>query len=195
MAKLFSHEGRHRLDRPERAQWQKPDEVVSLLDLKPGMAVADIGAGTGYFAFRIAEGVGPTGKVYGVDLQPEMLEALRGRIAEQGVANIVPVQSGPVDTTLPDAEVDRVFINNVTHEFDDLDASLREHARILKPGGRLVVVDWKPGKTDVGPPPDHRLPPEKMTRAARAAGFSEAGSSDLLPNQYILFFLKPFDIR
>ena len=191
MAKLFSHEGRHRLDRPERAEWQKPDEVVSLLELRPGTVVADIGAGTGYFAFRIADEVGPAGKVYGVDLQPEMIDTLRGRVAEGGATNVVPVQSGPVDTTLPDAGVDLVFINNVTHEFDDLDAGLREHARILKPGGRLIVVDWKPDRTDVGPPPDHRLPPEKLIRAARAAGFSEAGSSDLLPNQYILFFSKP----
>lgn len=190
MANLFNPERKSRLDAPERAEWQRPDVVVAALHLKPGAAVADVGAGTGYFTFRIAEQVGPSGRLYAVDLQQDMLDTLTSRAAEARVMNVIPVLSGPVDTGLPDAAVDLVFIANVAHEYDDLDAGLRECARILRPGGRLAVVDWKPEETPVGPPLDHRLPPERVAAAARAAGFSDADSLDLLPYHYVLFFTR-----
>jgi ubiquinone/menaquinone biosynthesis C-methylase UbiE len=190
MTNLFNPERKSRLDAPERAEWQKPDEVVAALDLQPGDVVADIGAGTGYFTFRIANKVGPSGKVYAVDLQQEMLDTINERVVETGTNHVTPVLSGQIDTTLADATVHLVFIANVTHEYSDLAAGLRECARILKPGGSLVIVDWKDEKTLKGPPLDHRISSAQVVTAALAAEFAEAGSPDFLPNQYILFFTK-----
>ncbi len=190
MTNVFNPERKSRLDAPERAEWQKPDEIVAALNVKNGDVVADIGAGTGYFAFRIAEKIGPSGKVYAVDLQQEMLNALNERATEIGASNVTPVLSGPIDTTLADAAVHLVFIANVTHEYGDLDAGLCECARILKPGGSLVVVDWKQEETVKGPPLGHRISSTKVVNAAQSAGFSATASPDMLPYHYVLFFTK-----
>ena len=190
MSRVFDPGRRARLDAPERAEWQKPDEVVAALGLEPGATVADVGAGTGYFTFRIAEQVGPAGRVFAVDLQQEMLDALKERAAQTGAANVIPVLSGPVETGLDAASVDLVFAANVVHEYRDLGEALSEFSRVLKPGGRLAVVDWKPEQTPAGPPLDHRLSPERILAAARAAGFSTADRLDLLPYHYFLFLNK-----
>ena len=191
LANLFNPERRNRLESPERAQWQQPDKVVETLNLAPGQTVADIGAGTGYFAFRLAKAVGPSGKVYAVDLQQEMLDTLQERIQEKGISNVVPTRSEPLETPLPDAEMDLVFIANVTHEYDEIDAGIQSCVRILKPKGRLAVVDWKYAETNSGPPLDHRLPPERLEEAARKAGLSAIEKHGFLPYHYFIVFGKP----
>jgi len=190
LANLFNPERRNRLESPERAKWQKPDQVVETLNLTPGQTVADIGVGTGYFAFRLAEAVGPSGKVYAVDLQQEMLDTVQERIQEKGTSNVVPTHSEPLETPLPDAEMDLVFIANVTHEYDEIDAGIQSCARILKPKGRLAVVDWKYTETSSGPPLNHRLPPERLEEAAGKAGLSAIEKHDFLPNHYFIVFEK-----
>ena len=190
MSRLFDPERKSRLDDPERAQWQKPDDVVAALGLETGSIVCDIGAGTGYFAFRIAKKVGPSGKVYALDLQEKMLSSLKERIATDGVTNVIPVLTGLVDSGLPDGSVDLVFVANVAHEFEDLEAGMREWSRILRPEGKLVIVDWKPEETPKGPPLDHRLSPERIERTSASAGFSHGGSLDALPYHYFLTFNK-----
>ena len=186
MPHVFNPEGRKRLDAKERDEWQKPEEVVSSLEIAPGMAVADIGAGTGYFTTRIADRLGPQGRVYAVDTQHEMLEALLEKIAAGNRRNVLPIYSDGVRIPLPDAEVDLVFAANVAHEFGDLGATLAECRRILKPEGRLAVVDWRAEPTPVGPPEDHRLPEDRLIATLRTAGFSRPEILDLLPYHYFV---------
>ena len=184
MSKLFNPERKGRLDAPERAEWQKPDDVVAALGLEHGMAVADIGAGTGYFTFRMAPLVGADGIVYAVDLQEEMLNTIRDRAQESEVENINFVKSGQVDTTLPDDSVDLVFLSSMTHEYDDINQGIAECARIARPDGRIAVVDWAYRETPVGPPLDHRLDPDKLLAAVGKAGFQPSDPITLLEHHY-----------
>ena len=190
MAHVFNPGGRSRLDAPERDEWQQPDRLLDALGIGTGMSIADIGTGTGYFAIRLAALVGEAGRIYAVDVQHKMLDTLLERAAAGPGHNIIPVYSNGVQIPLPGAEVDLVFSANVAHEFDRLSDVMSECARILRPQGRGVIVDWKPEATPVGPPEDHRLPPEKVLEAARQAGLKPGPAPgiahDLLPYQYIL---------
>jgi ubiquinone/menaquinone biosynthesis C-methylase UbiE len=150
----------HKLENPDRVQWLPPDEILGHLPLRPGAVVADIGAGTGYFALPLARAVGPKGRVLAVDLQIEMLELLRAKLnVSDAPANIELVHGRADATTLSDCSCDVVFIANVWHELPDHDAALREFRRVLKPGGSLTVVDWRPDTVHPpGPPLEHRIP-------------------------------------
>lgn len=149
----------HKLEDPERLKWLPPDEILARIGLRRGMCVADIGAGTGYFAIPIARAVGESGRVYAVDFQPEMLNFLREkRTQPDAPGNIDPIVAEAAHTRLPDESCDLVFLANVWHELDDRQAALREFARILAPGGRLALIDWR---HDASPPPgplsEHRI--------------------------------------
>ncbi len=147
-----------RLDDPERLKWLPPAGIVAHIGLKPGDAVADIGAGTGYFAIPIATQIAP-GTLFAVDVQPEMLDKLRAKLAAPGVpSNIELLQGDASATHLPGASVDVVFLANLWHELDDHDQVLREAARILRPGGRVAILDWRPDASPPpGPPAGHRV--------------------------------------
>ncbi|MCK6528028.1 methyltransferase domain-containing protein [Myxococcota bacterium] len=175
-----------RMTDPERAQWQKPDEVISALALEPGQVVCDIGAGPGYFALRAAGAVGTAGTVYAVDVEPEILAALRARIAESGLGNVVPVLALPGDPLLPAASCDLILVVDTYHHFPDGPAYLRRLIRSLKPGGRLVNIDFHGWETPVGPPVDRRISEEAFRRDADAAGLEVIAALDLLPYQYFL---------
>lgn len=173
----------HKLDDPERLKWLPPAEIVEVADFRPGMTVADIGAGTGCFAIPIARAVAPTGKVYAVDLQPEMLELLAEKLAAPDApSNIAPVSASASRTRLPDASCDVVFLANLWHELDDRAGALREFARILKPEGRLVLIDWRHDAVrPPGPPAEHRVPMLEAIRMLEFDGwelyrFSGAGA-------------------
>lgn len=154
--RMFRHESAHKLDDPERQKWLPVEPVLQQLALRPGMRVADVGAGTGYFAIPMARAVTPNGEVIAVDVQPQMLERLRARV-EAGLP-ITLVEADAARTTLAAASVDVVFLANVWHEIDDRPAALGEAARVLRPGGKVAILDWR---TDVerppGPPIDHRI--------------------------------------
>jgi ubiquinone/menaquinone biosynthesis C-methylase UbiE len=177
-----------RLEAPERAAWQKPDEIVSRLDLQEGAVVAEIGPGTGYFTVRLAAAVGPKGRIHALDLQAEMRAALKERLTAAGIDHVDVGGCGPVETGLEDASVDLVFLANLTHEYDDLTAGLRECARITRPGGRIVVVDWKAEEMDTGPPLDHRVSEETVIGIAEGLGLSLSASETILPYHYFLLF-------
>ncbi|MGH9525015.1 MAG: class I SAM-dependent methyltransferase [Terriglobales bacterium] len=150
----------HRLENPERLKWLPPDRVLALLPLRPGSVVADIGAGTGFFAIPLARAVTGEGRVFAVDLQPGMLDLLRAKLGGDAVKTITLVSGSAQATTLADASCDIVFIANVWHELPDYAAALREFRRILKPGGTLAIVDWRPDvEQPPGPPLDHRIEP------------------------------------
>ncbi len=188
MSKVFNPERRARLDAPERAAWQKPDKIVSCLKLREGMIVAEIGPGTGYFTVRLAAAVGRTGKIIALDLQEEMRTALSERLSSEGIEHVEVRECGPIETGLSDDSVDMVFLANVTHEYPDLTDGLRECVRITRPGGRVVVVDWKAEVTETGPPLEHRLDAQIVIDKAEGLGLSQSGSEDVLPYHYFLFF-------
>lgn len=176
------------LDLPGRGLWQRPDAVLEALALFEGATVADVGAGSGYFTEPLARHVGRQGLVYATDVQPEMVDALRERSARRGLENVVVVQAAYDDPTLPPACCDVVFLANVYKEIGDRVGWLRRVRRSLRPGGRLVVIGFRPDAPGVGPPREVRLGRDAVVGEAAAAGFSLVASHALLPRQYFLEF-------
>jgi predicted methyltransferase len=174
-------------DDPQRDQWQKPHEVITALKLAPDASVADIGAGTGYFAVRFAHML-PRGRVYGVDLEPDMVKYLNERAKKENLANLSAVQASSDDARLPSA-VDLVILVDVYHHIDkraDYFAKLRAS---LKPGGRIAVIDFKPD-APTGPPKNARIAPDRVRTEMKNAGYTIDSEHAFLPNQYLLIF-KP----
>jgi ubiquinone/menaquinone biosynthesis C-methylase UbiE len=179
-----------RMEEPGRAEWQKPDEVMRALDLKSGQTACDIGAGPGYFALRIARAVGATGGVYAIDVEPRILEALRKRLQQSGLRNVTPVLALSDDPLLPPRACDLILIVDTYHHFPDGTAYLRRLTSLLKPGGRIVNIDFHKRELPVGPPPEHKLTRETFLQQASAAGLVLATEHTFLPYQYFLV-LKP----
>lgn len=172
---------------PEREAWQKPDEVVTALALRPGAKVADIGAGTGYFAVRLARAV-PQGRVYGVDIEPDMVRYLRERAAREGLPNLEAVLGRPEDPLLPEP-VDLALIVNTWHHIEQRPVWLARLKSQLNPGGRVAIVDFRP-ESRRGPPPRHKLSAEQVRAELQAAGFHPVAEHDFLPEQYFLVFQR-----
>ncbi len=174
-------------DDPTRDAWQKPAALVEALHLAPGATVADIGAGTGYFEGHLAKAVGPAGRVVAVDLEPDMVRYLAERAVREGWANVEARQGAAADPGLRPGEVDLVLLVDTYHH---LDARVDWFTRLrttLKPGGRLVIVDFDPASDDtLGPPKAHRLAPDVVTQELGAAGWRVVDRPALLPHQYVL---------
>lgn len=175
-------------DDPGRDAWQKPERVVRALDLRPGMWVADLGAGTGYFIGHLSAVLGPTGTLLAIDTEPNLLSHLRARAEKEDLANVIPILASPDDPRLPPATVDLVLIVDTFHHLDDRLGYFRRLARSLKPGGRIAVIDWREGDLPLGPPPDHKLPRAQVVEEMNAAGYRLADEPDFLPYQYFLIF-------
>lgn len=156
--KRFNPENLHRLEDPDRQQLFPVDHILSLAGVKPNLTVADIGVGTGYFAIPVAKLIAPL-PLYGVDVSPEMLAHLRNKLAQPAMPKNIQLSNGEATATnLPDACCDVVLLSAVWHEIDDTSAALAEFERILRPGGRLVLIDWSPdGVRPPGPPLEHRI--------------------------------------
>ena len=172
-------------DDPERDAWQKPHEVIEALALKPDAAVADLGAGTGYFAMRLAHMVSK-GRVYGVDLEPKMVKYLAERAKKEGLKNLSAVQGTPSDAKLP-AKVDLVLLVDVYHHIDAREAYFGKLAAALKPGGRVAIIDFN-ASSKVGPPVRERMTAEQVQVEMGKAAYRLAAHHDFLPNQYFLVF-------
>ncbi|HZZ40955.1 MAG TPA: methyltransferase domain-containing protein [Acidobacteriaceae bacterium] len=154
----FNPSRAHLLEDPERKKWLPADEVVTTLHLCEGESVVDIGAGTGYFAMPMASAVGESGRVFAVDVAPQMLARLQIRLTESGITNVHCVEGEAAFTGLPPGCAGVVFMANVWHELDDPAAVLREARRLLQPGGRIAILDWRPdAEPDHGPPVAHRI--------------------------------------
>lgn len=169
MAHKFRPERAARLHAPERDVRQPWRSILDLLNLREITAVADIGAGTGYFALPLARALAGQGQVYALDIQPEMLALLRER--QEGIENLQVIQTGEPALPLRDQSVDAVLLINMLHEFSDLRASLREVRRILRPGGMVIISDWKKIPTTEGPPLEARFTEEEARVACDGAGF------------------------
>jgi predicted methyltransferase len=176
------------LDDPSRDAYQKPDEVMKALALRPGEVVADVGAGSGYFALRFARAVGDTGRVYAVDVSPDMVRHLNRRLRDAGVRNVFTVLADPDDPLLPDTSVDRFVIVDTWHHVEDQAKYLGLMKKMLKPGGQVVHIDFQKRELPVGPPPAMKIAREDLVRQMEEAGFRLAAEHAFLPYQYFLVF-------
>lgn len=174
------------LEEQGRAGWQKPDQVVSALGLKPGQTACDVGAGPGYFSLRLARAVGKAGRVFAVDVEPVILDALRDRVGQTGLTNVTPVLALPHDPLIPPGSCDLILIVNTYHHFPDGPAYLRRLIAALKPGGRIANIDFQKRRTAIGPPPEQRLAREDFLKEAAAGGLRLLAEKHFLPYQYFL---------
>ena len=172
-------------DDPERDAWQKPHEVIQALALKPDAIVADIGAGTGYFAVRFAHMV-PKGRVYGVDTEPAMVKHLAERAKSAGLKNLTAVAGKPGDPRIPE-KADLIVFVDVYHHVEDRERYFRKLQGALKPGGRLAVIDFRMD-SPVGPPQRARIEPGRVKDEMKRAGYTLAQEHAFLPNQYFMVF-------
>ncbi|MBI2959731.1 MAG: class I SAM-dependent methyltransferase [Betaproteobacteria bacterium] len=172
-------------DDPGRDASQKPREVIQALALKSDSVVADIGAGTGYFAVRFARAA-PKGRVYGVDVEPDMVKYLAKRAEREGLKNLTAVLAGADDPRLPE-KVDLVVTVNVFHHLPDRERYFRNLRGSLKPGGRVAIIDHSMASRE-GPPRSMRISPERVKKELKSAGYAFVQQHGFLPGQYFLVF-------
>jgi ubiquinone/menaquinone biosynthesis C-methylase UbiE len=177
-------------ERPERRRWQKPEVVVQALDISPGQSIADIGAGSGYFTVLFSKAVGPRGQVWAVDIEPAYLDYIRQRLEKEKLDNIIPHLAEPDDPELAEASQDIIFFCNTWHYIEQRGNYLKKLRRILKPAGKLAVIDFKLERIPFGPPYERRLPKPQLITEARAEGFKLWAEYYFLPYQYFVIFKK-----
>jgi ubiquinone/menaquinone biosynthesis C-methylase UbiE len=178
------------LDRPERGSEENPDLALDALGIRPGMVVADIGAGTGYMSLRIAKRVGPTGKVYANDLQPDMLRRLRENAVRAKIANIETVLGEEADPRLPPGQMDLVLLVDVYHEFSEPQKMLRKIRETLKPDGRLVLLEYRKEDPNIPIRLEHKMSVAEVRTELEAEGFHLGPVIETLPRQHILILTK-----
>ncbi len=177
----------HVFDDPERDAWQKPHQVIEALGLRPDAVIADIGAGTGYFAVRFANMV-PAGKVYAVDVEADMVRYLAERAKKEKRPNLVAVKGAAGDPRLPE-KADLVVLVDVYHHIEQRERYFRALAASLKPGGRIAVIDFRMDSPS-GPPKSARVAPERVKAELAAAGYALSEEHGFLPRQYFLVFTR-----
>jgi SAM-dependent methyltransferase len=186
---VMGHQGADWLERPEREQEEQPAAVIENMQLAPDAAVADIGAGTGYFSFRIAAKV-PQGRVLAVDIQPEMLELLEKKKQVTGIANVEPVLGTIEDPKLPENAVDAALLVDAYHEFSHPREMMQGLVRALRPGGRVFLVEYRAEDPTVPIKPLHRMSVEQARRELEAVGLRFVENKSFLPWQHFLIFEK-----
>ena len=179
------------LDREEREKEEQPRKAIAQFNLKPGMMIGDVGAGTGYYSIRMAKMIGPTGTVYANDIQPAMLETLRAKAAEAQVSNIVTVLGSESDPKLPAGKLDLVILVDVYHEFSRPQRMLQGIRESLKPGGRLVLLEYRKEDPSVPIKPEHKMSVDEVKAEVLPEGYAFEKVVDKLPWQHIIFFRKP----
>jgi ubiquinone/menaquinone biosynthesis C-methylase UbiE len=188
-ADVFSHTKADWLERPSRLESEKPDEVIRIMNLKDGDVIADVGAGTGFYARRMARAVAPTGKVYANEIQPEMLEKLEGLAAAEGITNIVSVLGTETDPKLPAGQMDWVLIVDTYHEFQNPEAMLASIKKSLKPNGRIALIEKRlEGETARHQSRRHRMSVEQVLAEWEPAGFTLIETIETLPMQHMFLF-------
>jgi SAM-dependent methyltransferase len=172
-------------DDPRRDAWQKPDDVIRALALAADTVVADIGSGTGYFAVRLAHAA-PKGRIYGVDVEPDMARYLAERGRREGLANLTAVAATTDDPKLPEP-VDLALVVNTYHHIAERPAYFGRLRQSLRPGGRVAIVDFLPDAPE-GPPRHARIPAATVKEEMGRAGYGLATEHTFLPRQYFLVF-------
>ena len=190
IAGVMGMNGADWLVRPEREAEEQPEKALDALNLKPGMVVADIGAGVGYMSLRMARRVGPAGKVYANDLQPAMLDRLRQNAAKTGIGNVVTVVGDVADPKLPANTMDLVLLVDVYHEFSQPQQMLRKIRETLKPDGRLVLLEYRAEDPNVPIIAEHKMTVGQVKAELEAEGFVLQPVIETLPRQHILILTK-----
>lgn len=178
------------LERSEREHEEAPEHALDLMSLQPGMVVADVGAGTGYFSIRMARRVGPTGRVYANDVQMEMLDKIRRRSAALHLDNVETVLGSESDPKLPPNTMDLVLMVDVYHEFSQPQRMLQGIRASLKPSGRLVLLEYRKEDPTIPIRPDHKMSIPEVRTELEAEGFKMEKVLDTLPRQHLFFFVK-----
>jgi FkbM family methyltransferase len=190
IAKVMGHLGAGWLERPEREREEQPRKAIEMMDLKATDVVADIGAGSGYFSFRIAEKV-PRGKVLAVDIQPEMLDLIKTRAKELNVTNVEAVLGKEDDPVLPEAGVDVVLMVDAYHEFEHPREMMLAVIKALKPGGRVIDVEYRGEDPNVPIKELHKMTEAQAVKEMRAVGLRHVKTLKDLPQQHFMVFEKP----
>ncbi len=189
-ANVMGWQGAEWLERSERDREEEPDHALDALGTLAGMTVADVGAGSGYFTVRLAARVGPKGRVYANDLQPEMLTMLGARLARERIANVTLVQGAVDDPRLPPASIDLVLMVDVYHELSEPQKMLRALRTALKPDGRLVLLEYRKEDPDVPIRPEHKMSAAEARMELEAEGWTLSRNDGRLPRQHILIFAR-----
>jgi SAM-dependent methyltransferase len=190
IAQVMGFEGISWLDRPGREDEERPAVVIDALGLRGGEVVADLGAGSGYFSFRIAPKVGKAGRVLAVDIQDEMLETIRKRSASQKITNVEAVKSSETDPHLPVNGVDLVLMVDVYHELSYPYEVMTKVREALKPGGRAVFVEYRKEDPDVPIKAVHKMSVDQLEKEMKVIGLVRLQTIETLPSQHIVIFKK-----
>jgi ubiquinone/menaquinone biosynthesis C-methylase UbiE len=185
----MGHQGASWLDRPEREAEEAPSRAIRALRIPSGQTVADIGAGSGYYSLLLSQAVGPQGRVYATDIQPEMLAILKGKLDARSIGNIQLVLGTESETKLPDASVELAIMVDVYHELQQPQAFLRSVKRALKPGGRLVLIEFRKEDPAVPIREEHKMSIREARQELEAEGYRFDRVLDDLPWQHILVFV------
>ena len=188
--RLFRPEDLSELEAPDRDEWQQPGKIMDIMGIGEASVVADLGAGSGWFTIRLANRVGPNGRVYAEDVQKPMIQAIKVRVDRLGLKNVETVLGIDTDPRLP-KPVDAVLIVDAYHEAEEPVALLTNLAKSLKPMGRIGIVDFKKDGGGPGPAMEQRVDPEDVIRDAQAAGLVLRSRETFLKYQYMLVFEKP----
>jgi len=189
-AQPMSVAGAEWLDRVEREREEEPDRALRVLGIQPGSNVADVGAGSGYFTVRLAGLVGPNGKVYANDLQPGMLQILRGRLDRERLTNVELILGTVDDPRLPSSALDLILMVDVYHEFSQPQAMLRRMRDALKPAGRLVLLEYRAEDPRVPIRAEHKMTVAQARLEVESEGFTLTTVNEDLPWQHILIFTR-----
>ena len=176
------------LERPERASEEQPQLAIDALGIKPGQTVADLGAGSGYYSFRVAPLVGPTGKVLAIDIEPAMLEAIVQRAQREHISNVATVRSSAQDPNLAPGSVDLLFMVDVYHELEYPYEMMTKVRAALKPGGRVALIEYRAEDPEVAIKPLHKMSERQVRREMQAAGFKHLQTVRTLPLQHLIVF-------
>jgi len=191
-AGVMSANGADWLSRPEREEEEHPDQALDAIGIVKGSAVADVGAGSGQITWRLAKRVGSAGKVYAVDIQPRMLELLQQNMAQRKIANVAAVLDTAYDPKLPPASVDLELMIDVYHEFSHPQEMLRHLRDALKPGGRMVLLEYRGEDPSVPIRPEHKMTVAMVKAEVEPEGLYLDKTMETLPRQHILIFkVKP----
>jgi ubiquinone/menaquinone biosynthesis C-methylase UbiE len=190
IAQVMGHQAADWLERPEREQEERPTQLLNALKIKPGEVIADLGAGSGYLTFRLAQRVGPRGKIVAVDIQPEMLAIIRDRMKTAGVTNVEPILGTEADPKLPANSVDTILMVDVYHEFAYPYEMAQAMVRALKVGGRLVFVEYRLEDPKVWIKLVHKMTEKQVRKEMAVQPVWWVETLESLPSQHIIVFRK-----
>ena len=190
IAPVMTYEGADWLTRSTRIQEENPQKLMDALGIKPGQTICDLGCGNGYYTLELARLVGPTGKVFAVDIQPEMLRLLESRAGQNNLKNIQLILNTPIDPKLPADSVDLILVVDVYHELSYPEHMLKALRKGLKPDGRIVLVEFRGEDPTVPIKPLHKMTKKQVRKELEPNGFKLVEEFDELPWQHVMFFGK-----